>query len=95
MTPEIVSPDAQSAWAMFWANLGSVVIGGALMGVVSVMAWFTRRHISSMDEINNSVQQVARAVAGLTAQVDALTDGQHRLDDRVSRLEDRALDDGK
>lgn len=95
MTPEIVSPDQVSAWSAFWSNLGTTLIGLGVAGITSVMWYFTRRHIESLDRLTERLGNLAEDVSAIRADNAAIRAHQATIETRLQSIERAHMDDGK
>lgn len=96
MTPEVVPPDTPAGGnllVLLASNLGQMFVGAAITGVGSIMWFFTKRHIASMDQLAAKFEVMSQNVSAIAVDIKGMRESHRRLEDRVSRLEDRQMDD--
>lgn len=95
MSPDIVSPDQVSAWSAFWSNLGTTLIGLGVAGITSVMWYFTKRHIESLDRLADRLGTLAEDVSAIRADNAAIRAHQATIEARLQTIERVHMDDNK
>lgn len=95
MSPDIVSPDQVSAWSAFWSNLGSTLIGLGTAGITTIMWYFTKRHIESLDKLTERLGTLAEDVSAIRADNAAMRSHQATLEARLQTIERVHMDDNK
>lgn len=93
MSPDIVSPDQVSAWSAFWSNLGSTLIGFGVAGITTIMWYFTKRHIESLDRLGERLGNLAEDVSAIRATNEALQTRQATLEARLQTVERVHMED--
>lgn len=93
MSPDIVSPDQASAWSAFWSNLGSTLIGLGTAGITTILWYFTKRHIESLDKLTERLGNLAEDVAAIRADNAAMRSHQATLEARLQTVERVHMED--
>ncbi len=87
MSPDIASPDQVSAWSAFWGNLGTTLIGLGTAGITTVMWYFTKRHIESLDKLGERLGSLAEDVSAIRADNTAIRTHQAPIETRLQAIE--------
>jgi len=68
-------------------NWGDKLIGGALTVMAAIMAFFSKRHIDSMDKLADRLENIADDMKDIKVEIKTLAYRADRADERLHDLE--------